>query len=158
MSFAAGLIPGIQAACFAAALGLLFTAPPRYLAATAACGFAGRLVRDLLTGADMGSGWATVLAAASVGLAAAAMLRNRAVPPVVLVSGLLPLGAAGATFDMILGFMKLPSLQGEALRAAADSFIASASKAFMTYLALAVGLSLTMAALRLAKPDRDIAV
>ncbi|HET9952723.1 MAG TPA: threonine/serine exporter family protein [Candidatus Eisenbacteria bacterium] len=149
MSFGTILVDAVPAALFAGSLGVIFTAPPRYLAATVGCGFAGRLVRDLLVGADMGSGWATLLAAATVGIVAAALVRSRSVPPVVMIAGLLPLGAAGATFDMILGFMKIPNLQGEALRVASVEFVASTAKAFVTYLALSVGISLATVAMRL---------
>ena len=142
-------VGAIPAACFAFGLGLLLTAPPRYLAATAACGLAGRMVRDLLIGANMGGGWATLLSATSVVVVAAALIRRRSVPPVVMVSGVLPLGAAGATFDMIIGFMRIPNLQGEALGLASVTLVSTTAKAFITYLALSVGISLGMAFLRL---------
>jgi len=148
----------IPAAFLALALGLLLTAPPRFLAATAVCGFAGRLARDLLLGAHMGVGWATLFAASVVVVIAAAAIHRKSVPPVVMVSGLLPLGAAGATFDMILGFMRMPNLQGEALRAAAVVLVSSSAKAFMTYLALAVGMYLGLAFLRLLSREENAEV
>ena len=143
----------IPAAFLAASLGILMTAPPRYLVATAVCGFAGRVTRDLLLESHMGIGWATLFAACVVVLLGAAVIRRSAVPPVVMVNGLLPLGAAGVTFDMILGFMRIPNLQGAALSAATVALVSSSAKAFMTYLALAVGMYLGMTLLRVV--DRD---
>ena len=148
MNVGALAVAAIPAGCLALTLGLLLTAPPRFLVATAVCGFAGRLARDLLLGAGMGVGWATLLAASVVVLMAAAVIRRYSVPPVVMVSGLLPLGASGATFDMILGFMSLPNLQGAALSAAAVALVSSAARAFLTYLALAVGMYLALTLLR----------
>ena len=143
------LINSLWCGLFAAAMATLLTAPPRYLVATFVCGLAGRLVRDLLTGWGMGSNWSTVLAAVAVVMVAVAFIRRQHVSPVVLVCGVLPLGSALAMFNAILELMKLSTAKGDALNAATMAFTSNLAKVFVGTLAIAVGIGLGMAILRL---------
>jgi uncharacterized membrane protein YjjB (DUF3815 family) len=134
-------VKALWAGLFASSLGMLFTAPPRYFASTFVCGFAGRLARDLLMDRGLTQNWSTVIAAALVALVAVAITRGHKVPPVVLVSGILPLGAATAMFSSIITLMRLSSLSGEALVDASVALSASIGTAFTISLAIALGLA-----------------
>ena len=143
------LINSLWCGLFAAAMATLLTAPPRYLAATFVCGLAGRLVRDLLTGWGMGPNWSTVLAAVAVVMVAVAFIRRQHVSPVVLVCGVLPLGSALAMFNAILELMKLSTAQGDALSAASAAFTSNLAKVFVGAAAIAMGIGVGMALMRL---------
>ena len=54
----------LWAAIFATGMGILLTAPFRYLVPTFLCGFAGRFVRDISMGWGMSQNWSTVVATA----------------------------------------------------------------------------------------------
>ena len=101
------LLNSLWAGLSGTALAVLLTAPSAYLAATFCCAFAGRLVRDVLTASGAGPNWSIALAAAVVVLVAVAVIRRHRASPVVLICGVLPLGAAGAMFNMIFELMKL---------------------------------------------------
>src|SRR5215218_972077 len=112
------LTDNLWAALFAAGLAVLLTAPVRYLVPTFLCGFIGRGVRDVCVGRGLDQNWAILLAATVVVLVAAAITRRNAVSPVVLICGVLPLGAAVAMFNMILALVRASSLTGPELAAA----------------------------------------
>jgi len=135
----------IWAGLFACGLGILLTAPSRYLAMAFLCGFAGRFIRDVSIGMGQGQNWATVLAAASIVLLAFTVVRRDDASPVVVVTGILPLGAAMAMFAAIWELMKVSSATGEALEQASLALNASIGKVFTTSLAIAVGLAVGMA-------------
>jgi hypothetical protein len=97
----------------------------------------------------MSQNWSTAVAAAVVVLVAVAILRRHVVSPVVLVSGVLPLGAAVAMFNAIAALMKVSYLQGEALNGASVMLSANMGKVFTTSLAIALGLGAGMAIVRL---------
>jgi uncharacterized membrane protein YjjP (DUF1212 family) len=141
------------AGLFAIVAALLFTAPARFIVPTFFCGFAGRLVRDALTGAGVGPSWSTLVAAAVLVLVAAAVVRKHAVPPVVLLGGVLPLAASISVVNAILDLMKLSSLEGEALARTAVSLSANIGKAFTTFLALALGLAAGLAIVRIIRGE-----
>lgn len=143
------LINSLWGGLFATAMAILLTAPPRYLVATFVCGMAGRLVRDLLTGWGVGANWSTVVAAATVVLVAVAFMRRQQVSPVVLICGVLPLGSALAMFNTILELMKLSTAQGDALSAASVAFTANLAKVFVGTAAIAMGIGVGMAIMRL---------
>jgi len=149
MDLVAILIKGLCAGLFAGALGVLFTAPPRYIVPAFVCGFAGHFTRDALMGWGLTQSWSTAVAAAVVVFVAVAIIRGHVVSPVVLVSAVLPLGASMAMFSAILNLMKISSLQGEAVSGAAVALSANAGKAFVTSLAVALGLGAGMAIVRL---------
>lgn len=125
---------------FSAAMAILLTAPRNYLIATFFCGFSGRLVRDFLLGWGAAPNWSVMLAAAIVVLIATAIIPRRQAPPVVLVCGVLPLGAAVAVFNTIFELMKLSTAKGDALNAASMAFTFNLAKVFVTTLAIAVGI------------------
>src|SRR5688572_16876509 len=95
-------LPSLWAALFATGLAVRLTAPVRYLVPTFLCGFVGRAMRDVSMASGLSLGWATVIAAAAVVLVAVTMVRRHRVSPVVLVCGVLPLGATVAMFNLIL--------------------------------------------------------
>ena len=149
MDLSVMLINSLWSGLFATAMAILLTAPHRYLVATFVCGLAGRLARDLLTGWGVGPNWSTVVAAVTVVLVAAAFIRRRHVSPVVLVSGVLPLGSAVAMFNAILELMRLSSAKGDALSAASLAFTSNLAKVFVGTLAIALGIGVAMAVMRL---------
>jgi uncharacterized membrane protein YjjB (DUF3815 family) len=139
----------LWAALFAVGLGIRLTAPLQYLVPTFLCGFAGRLVHSLLVRGGMGRDWATVLAAAAIVAVAVATTRRHRVSPIVLICGVLPLGAAGAVFRAVFELLKVSSAEGEALNAAALAWIAQASRAFTGTMAIALGLGVGLIITRL---------
>lgn len=147
------LMNSLWAGLFAIDLGILLAAPPRQFVSAFFCGFAGRLTRDVSMSWGMSQNWSTVVGAAVVVLVAVAIIRRRAVSPVVLVSGVLPLGAAIAMFNAILELMKVSSLEGEALSRASVALSANIGKAFTTSLAIALGLAAGMAIVRLLRRE-----
>ena len=149
MDLLAILINSLWAGLFAGGLGVLLAAPPRYIVPAFLCGLAGRFTRDVFMGWGMSQNWSTAVAAAVVVLVAVAILRRHVVSPVVLVSGILPLGAAVAMFNAIAALMKVSYLQGEALSGASVMLSANMGRVFTTSLAIALGLGAGMAIVRL---------
>lgn len=143
------LLNSLWAGLFAGGFGILFTAPPRYIAPAFLCGFAGRFARDVFMRWGMSQNWSTAAAVVAVVLIAVAITRRHVVSPVVLVSGVLPLGAAIAMFNAIIELMKVSSLNGEALSGASVALSANIGKVFTTSLAIALGLAAGMAIVRL---------
>lgn len=143
------LTGGVWAGLFAAGIGTVLTAPPRAIVPTFVCGFAGRFARDVCMSWGWSQNWATVAAAAAIVLLAASLTRRQVHSPVILVSSILPLGAAVAMFKAIVALMRVSSLEGDALRDASVALNASVGKVFMTSLAIALGLSAGTAIVRL---------
>jgi uncharacterized membrane protein YjjB (DUF3815 family) len=133
---------------FSAALAIILTAPPRYIATAFLCSAAGRLTRNLLVSAGWAAAWSTVVAAAVIVLVAALLMHRQRTGLVVLVSAVLPLGSAAAVFSAIVNLLRVSSLQGEALSKATDAFIAGTGQVFVTTLAIALGLAGGMATVR----------
>lgn len=158
MDLPAILLSSLWAALQATGLGVLLTAPVRYLVPTFLCGFVGRGVRDICMGWSMSQNWATVIAAAVVVLVAVAILRRHAVAPVVLICGVLPLGAAVAMFNLFFALMQASSLKGEALSAASIALSANMGKVFTTSLAVALGLGAGMTIVRGFRRDGGVTV
>ena len=148
MDVPAILTNGLWAGLFASFMGMLLTAPRRYIVPTFICAFAGRLARDLFVSLGMTLNWSTAAAAAVVVLLAVMVIRRHVASPVVVISGILPLGAAIAVFDTITGLMKVSSLQGSALTEASVALIGSAGKAFTTTLAIALGVAVGITIVR----------
>lgn len=149
MNVTAAALTCFHAGIFASAIAVILTAPPRYLLPAFLCGFAGRLARDVAQGLGMGPNWATGCAAAVVVLVAVLSIRRHLVSPVVLVTGVLPIGAALATFHAIIGLMKVSTLEGAALDSASAAMVGHMGKAFTTSMAIALGLGAGMAVVRL---------
>ena len=132
----------LWAGLFASGFAITLTAPPRYIAPAFLCGAGDFFARGLLVSAGMNQDWATVVAAAALVLIAVASTRqDHEVSPVLLITGVLPLGAALAMFNTILALMKITSLKGEALAAESAALNANTSKVFVTTLAIALGLA-----------------
>lgn len=96
----------------------------------------------------MGQNWSVAVAAAVVILVARGMVRRQAVSPVVVVSGVLPLGAAVAMFNAIVEVMRVSVVKGDALDGAAVALSANLGKVFTTSLAIALGLGAGLAIMR----------
>lgn len=148
------LTNSLWAGLFAGGLSILLTAPLQYLPPAFLCGFAGRCVRDVLMSLGLTQNWSTVIAASVVVLVAVAIIRGHVVSPVVLVAGVLPLGAAVAMFNAIIELMKVSSLSGEALSGASVALTANIGKAFTTSLAIALGLAVGTAIVRLVRREK----
>jgi uncharacterized membrane protein YjjB (DUF3815 family) len=143
------LTNSLWAGLFAGGLGFTLTAPSRYIAPAFLCGFTGRFARDVFMSWGMSQNWSTAVAAAVVVLVAVVVIQRHVVSPVVLISGVLPLGAAVAMFNAIIELMKVSSLRGEALSASSVALSANTGKVFTTSLAIALGLGTGMAIVRL---------
>ncbi len=143
------LMNSLWAGLFAGGMGILLTAPPRSIVPAFLCGFAGRFARDAFMSWGVNQNWSTAVAAAVVVLVAVAIIRRHVVSPVVLITGVLPLGAAVAMFNAIIELMKVSSLKGEALGEASVALSANMGKVFTTSLAIALGLAVGIAIVRL---------
>jgi hypothetical protein len=157
MDLSAILMNSLWAALFAAGLGVMLTAPVWYLVPAFVCGFIGRGLLDVCMGQGLSQNWATVIAATVVVLVAVAIIRRHTVSPVVLICGVLPLGAAIAMFNLIFALMRVSSAKGEALSEASVALSSNLGKVFTTSLAIAVGLAAGMAIVRLFKRDEAVA-
>lgn len=135
---------GLWSGLFAGTLGLILTAPVRYIAPTFFCGFVGRFARDALMSWGVNQNWSTVVASAVVVLVAMAIIKGHRVSPVVMVCGVLPLGGTVAMFNVIAAMMRVSHLSGEALSAASVTLSANVGKVFTTSLAIALGLAAGM--------------
>lgn len=158
MNFSTILLSSLWAALFAAGMGILTTAPFRYIVPTFLCGFAGRFVRDVLMGWGMSQNLSTMVAVVVVVLLAAAFIGRHRVAPVVLICAVLPLGAAVAMFNMIFELMRVSSLKGEELSAASVALSANTGKVFTGTLAIALGLAAGMAIVKLFRREEAIDV
>jgi uncharacterized membrane protein YjjB (DUF3815 family) len=153
MNFSSILLNSLWAALFAMGLGILLSAPFRYLIPTFLCGFAGRFIRDISMGWGMSQNWSTVVASAVLVLLAVVLTKRHRISPVVLICGVLPLGAAVAVFNMIFDLLKVSSFKGDALIAASAALSENISKAFTGTLAIALGLAAGMAIVQLCRRE-----
>jgi uncharacterized membrane protein YjjB (DUF3815 family) len=156
MDLSAMLMNGLWAGLFAAGLAVMLTAPPRYILAAFACGFFGRGLRDVCTGLDLTLNWATVIAATAVVLVAVAFTRRHTVSPVVLICGVLPLGATGPIFNVIFNLMRISTAKGDPLSETTLALGSNAGKAFVITLAIALGLGAGMAIVRLFGRETEV--
>jgi uncharacterized membrane protein YjjB (DUF3815 family) len=154
MDLLAILMNSLGAGLFAGGMGILLTAPPRSIVPAFLCGFAGRFARDVFMSWGMSQNWSSAVGAAVVVLVAVAVIRRHVVSPVVVISGVLPLGAAVAMFNAIIELMKVSSLKGEALSASSVALSANIGKLFTTSLAIAVGLAAGIAIVQLIRHGR----
>jgi uncharacterized membrane protein YjjB (DUF3815 family) len=138
MNLTATLVNGLWAAVFAAGMAVVFSAPSWALAPSFGCGFIARLARDLLMAWGANQNLATLVAAAVVVFIVVSFLRRPSVSPIVMLAGIIPLGAAGALFRVIVGFLHVSSLKGEGLSAPV-ALISNLSIVFTTTCAIAVG-------------------
>jgi hypothetical protein len=91
-------------------------------------------------------------------LVAVAITQGRRVSPVVLICGVLPLGAAVAMFNLIFALMQISVAKGEDLAAASTALTANAGKVFATTVAIAIELAAGMAIERLFKREEAVSV
>jgi uncharacterized membrane protein YjjB (DUF3815 family) len=138
MDLTAILVNSLWSAVFATGMAVVFSTPSWALVPSFCCGFIARLVRDLLMGWGASQNLATFLAAALVLFIAASFVRRPGVSPIVMLAGIIPLGAAGALFRAIVGFLEVSSLKGEGLSAPV-ALISNLSILFTTTCAIAVG-------------------
>jgi uncharacterized membrane protein YjjB (DUF3815 family) len=138
MDLTAILFNSLWAAIFSAGMAIVFSTPSWALVPSFCCGFIARLVRDVLMGWGASQNLATFLAAAVVIFIAVSFVRRPGVSPIVMLAGIIPLGAAGALFRAIVGFLQITSLKGEGLGAPV-TLISNLSILFTTTTAIAVG-------------------
>jgi len=134
------LINALWAGFFAAGLGLLLTTPPQGLLPCFACGLAGRLTRNLLMAGGLSQAVSVLIAAIACVLVTTLFSRGAQLSPLVMVTGVLPLGAAVPLFRSIHAILTLQGLQGQALSEAVVQLIANLSNVFTTTLAMVLGI------------------
>jgi uncharacterized membrane protein YjjB (DUF3815 family) len=141
MDIASPLTNSILAGVFAAALGVGLTTAPNALIPSFFCGFAGRFVRDILIGQGVSLAVAVSVAAAVCVVVAALQVREQQnISMVALVTGVLPLGAAVALFDLIENVVALATLKGDALTRPTLQLAADVGTVVITTSAIALGL------------------
>jgi uncharacterized membrane protein YjjB (DUF3815 family) len=151
------LLNGIWAGLFSGALAVVLTAPPQAIVPSLLCGFAARLIRNVLMGWGIVHGLAVIVAAAaSVLLAIALVSRKRNSSLIAIVTGVLPLGAAAAFFNAIKGILEISSLKDQALITASAQLAANLSTVFTTTLAIALGMGVGFLVARLFRMGRAL--
>lgn len=141
MNLAPVLIDALWAALFAMAMAVVLSAPLHGLVPSFCGGFVARFMRDVLIAWGAHENLAVLIAAAAV-VAAAGLICRPGVSPMVMVSAVIPLGAARPFFGAIVGFLQISSLKGEETAGAPLALISNLSKVFTTTLAIAVGVSM----------------
>jgi uncharacterized membrane protein YjjB (DUF3815 family) len=146
------LLNSIWAGLFAAALAVVLTAPPQAIVPSLLCGFAARLIRNVLVGWGLSSSTAVVVAAATCVLLGLALTsRRRSFSVIAIVTGVLPLGAAVALFNSIKGILNMSSLKEQALVTASAQLSANLSAVFTTTFAMVLGIGVGFLIARLLK-------
>lgn len=143
------LVPALWAGVFAAAMSVVFSAPVHSVLPCFVGGLVGRLSRDLAIAAGATMELSSMLAAALVVTTAALLTRRAGLSPAVMVSALLPLGAAGAFFRALVGFMQISRLPQEELSRVSSELVINVSRVFMTSLAIALGVAIVLSLARL---------
>jgi uncharacterized membrane protein YjjB (DUF3815 family) len=138
MDLTAILLNSMWSAIFAAGMAVVFSTPYWALLPSFCCGFIARLARDLLMAWGANQNLATFVAAAVVIFIAVSFVRRPGVSPIVMLAGIIPLGAAGALFRAIVGFLQVSSLKGEGLSAPV-ALISNLSVVFTTTAAIGLG-------------------
>ena len=153
MAVSTVLLNGLWSGLIAAALGVLFTAPRKYLVAAFVCGWAGRCVRDLCIAWGVGHNASSMLAAAVVVLIAVAIIHRHQVSPVVLICAVVPLSGSVATFNLIFALISLSTAGGDARNEYSLAFTSNLASAFTTFMAIVIGLGVGMAIVRFFKRE-----
>ncbi len=143
------VVDSIWAGLFAGAMSIVFSAPYSALFLSFCGGFVGRLVRDILLQQGASAAVATLIAAAMVVMVAALMRRRPGISPVIIVSGTLPLGAAGAFARAIVDFLRISSLTDQKASAVPLALVSDLSTVFKTTVAIGIGISVAVYAVRL---------
>jgi len=155
MDLSAILINSFWSGLVAGGVSVLFTAPPQFVPLALIGGFAGRCARDICLSWGLTQNVSVFIGALVVVLIAVAVARRHVVSPVVLIAGVIPLGAAVAMFNVIIGLMKISSLSGEAQTVASVALSANVGTVVTTTLAIAVGLGIGMAIVRSFQRETD---
>jgi uncharacterized membrane protein YjjB (DUF3815 family) len=134
------VINSVWAGLFAASLGGVFTAAPRALIPSFFCGFFARLVRNLLLAWGLNLSLSVAIAAAVAVVIASIFSRRGQLSTAVLITGIIPLGAAVALFSCINDLVLLASLKGEALTAPSLDLVENFSTLVVTTVAIALGI------------------
>jgi uncharacterized membrane protein YjjB (DUF3815 family) len=135
------VLNSVWAGLFAAALAIVLSAPSQAILPSLLCGFASRLIRNVLIGWGVSSNISIVVAAAACVLLAIAIVgRRRNFPLIAVVTGVLPLGAAVAFFNSIKGILGISALKEQALITASAQLSANLSTVFTTTLAIVLGI------------------
>jgi len=151
------LLNSMWAGLFAAALAIVLTAPSQAIVPSLLCGFAARLIRNVLIGWGLSSSAAVVVAAAACTLLAIALAnRRRNFSLIALVTGVLPLGAAVALFNSIKGILIISSLKEQALMTASAQLSSNLSAVFTTTLAMVLGIGVGFLIARVFNLDRAL--
>jgi uncharacterized membrane protein YjjB (DUF3815 family) len=146
------LLNSIWAGLFAAALAVVLTAPPQAIVPSLLCGFAARLIRNVLVGWGLSLSTAVVVAAATCVLLGLALTsRRRSFSVIAIVTGVLPLGAAVALFNSIKGILNMSGLKEQALVTASAQLSANLSAVFTTTFAMVLGIGVGFLIARLFK-------
>lgn len=146
------VLNSIWAGLFAAALAVVLTAPPQAIVPSLLCGFAARLIRNVLIGWGLSSSPAVVVAAAACVLLAIALAnRRRSSSVIAIVTGVLPLGAAVALFNSIKSILNMSGLKEQALVTASAQLSANLSAVFTTTFAMVLGIGVGFLIARLFK-------
>jgi uncharacterized membrane protein YjjB (DUF3815 family) len=142
------ILPSLWSGLFAAMMGAIFSAPRSALLPCFIGGFAARLSRDMLLAQGASQELATVLASAMVVLTATLLIRRPGISPVVMISGVLPISASAAFFRAIIGFLRLSSTPADESSRVVLELVTNLSRVFTTTLAIAVGISAALLAVR----------
>ena len=157
MSMLELLIVGLWTGAFAATFAIVFSAPLQAVVPSFCAGFVARIARDWLMHFGVSQTLATLAAAAAVVIVVeVTLVRRPGISPIVMLSGLVPLGAAKAFFAAIIGFLKISTLKGEALAAAPAALLSNMSTLFKTTLAIALGAALGVAIIHSLKSAREM--
>ena len=138
MDLAAILVNSLWSALFATGWRLFFPLRLGRWCQVSAVDSSLAWARDLLMGWGASQNLATFLAAALVLFIAVRFVRRPGVSPIVMVAGVIPLGAAGVLLRAIVGFLQVLSLKGEGLSAPV-ALISNPSILFTTTCAIAMG-------------------
>jgi uncharacterized membrane protein YjjB (DUF3815 family) len=157
MSMLELLIVGLWTGAFAATFAIVFSAPLQAVVPSFCAGFFARITRDWLAHFGVSQTLATLAASAAVVIVVTVtLIRRPGFSPIVMLSGLVPLGAAKAFFTAIIGFLKISTLKGEALAVAPVSLLSNLSILFKTTLAIALGAALGVVIIQSLKSAREM--
>lgn len=138
------LTEGVWGGLFAAAMSIIFAAPSRAMLPSFCAGVVARVSHDALIGAGAGVNFATLVAAALVCLVGEIAIRRNIGSPVVVVSGLVPLGAAAPFFRTIVDFLRIASMPADRLASLPQAMLSDISKVFCTTADIGIGVSLVV--------------
>jgi hypothetical protein len=119
-------------------MAVVFSTPSWALVPSFCCGFIARVGSRSADGLGREPKSRNVSCRRLGSFIAVRFVRRPGVSPIVMVAGVIPLGAAGALFRAIVGFLQVLSLKGEGLSAPV-ALISNPSILFTTTCAIAMG-------------------